>query len=54
MVVEKHLSHILEVDSVGFGIGINNVGKEEEGIRTVCQISKFISGLDGGGFFWDE
>lgn len=47
------LNHILGVGLAGYGNGLNIVDEEEERINNVCQVSKFINGLDGGGFFLD-
>lgn len=44
------MCHILEVDSVRYGSGLNIVEKKE-GFRNVRQVSEFINELDGGGFF---
>ena len=44
------LSHILEVDLVVYGNGLN-ISDEEEGIKNICEVSKFINGLNSGGFF---
>lgn len=51
VVVKVCLSRVLEVGLVGYSNRLNTVVEDEEESNRVCQVSKFINGLDSGGFF---